>query len=75
MTTMRKSSVSLIVSYIIMVVLSSVAVVLRFVSIRMLKRELKSHDLLCVLSLVSRSQIDAVLPQLTATGLSYCLRY
>lgn len=45
------SAIELIVFYVILVLIATVAVILRFVCIRIRNRAIKIHDWLCVLSL------------------------
>lgn len=59
MTPLRRSAVSLVISYAGILVLSTVVVILRYFSIRILKRKVNLHDILCVVSLVSRGPMTA----------------
>lgn len=59
MAPLHRSAVSLVVSYADFLALSAVVVVLRFISIRILRRQIKLHDILCVVSLVSRGRMSA----------------
>lgn len=55
-SSIRPSALLLVVSYIIFMVMSIVVVILRFLSIRILRRNIKVHDTLCVISLVSQGR-------------------
>jgi len=56
MASLRSSAVSLLVSYVVLMVISLVAVILRFISRRILQGDIKVDDILCVVSLVSQEQ-------------------
>lgn len=78
MAPFRSSAGPLIVSYVVMVVLSIVVVALRFMSIRILQRRVKVHDILCVISLVSCGQHMHKIStwrELMIKGLPHSIRY
>lgn len=54
MAFLRSSAVPLVASYVVLMTMSLVAVILRFISQHILQRSIKGHDILCVVSLVSR---------------------
>lgn len=56
MAYLRDDTVPLVVSYLVMMFLSLVAVIMRFISIYILRRRIKAHDVLCVVSLVRRTR-------------------
>lgn len=53
MGALRPSGVPIFVTYLIFNLLSLLAVILRFLALRIRKRPVKHHDYLCVLSLVA----------------------
>ncbi len=54
MTFLRSSAIPLVVSYVVLMIMSLIVVILRFISKRILQRNIKGHDMLCVVSLVSQ---------------------
>ena len=78
MGSLRSSAVSLVVFYVVPVSLSSAAVIFRFMSIHILRREIKAHDIFCVFSLVSHTRICSVQcpsAKLIKSGVSGCVRH
>jgi len=62
MGVLRPSGIAILVTYIIFNVFSIIAVVLRFVSLRIRHKSVKSHDWLALLSLVSLDRDSHDLP-------------
>ena len=52
MAGMRKAAIPLLICEVIFLVAATIFVILRLVSIRILRRKFKAHDVLCVVSLV-----------------------
>lgn len=54
MAPLQSNAVPLVVSYVFLTSLSAIAVILRFISIHILSRQVKAHDIFCLVSLVSK---------------------